>query len=322
MRDLRLEDEEARLAALQRFAVLDTAPEPAFDRITGLVRSVLHVPIAAVSLIDRDRQWFKAITGLACSETPRSDAFCAHTIQQRRPLVVPDAEADPRFRCNALVRGAPNIRAYLGIPIAAPDGYNLGALCAIDRIPRAFSPREIELMQSFAALVVEHLELRLMAHSDTLTGAMTRRAFLARIEAERHRGGVVAILDLDHFKSINDQYGHAVGDEVLIEAVRACRAQMSPSDAIGRLGGEEFGVHLPGVSMAEAAATIGRMRAALAGLRFEFQSMLRVTASFGVSALDVGSATVSLAEADGALYAAKRDGRNRVVAAADLLKAA
>lgn len=322
MRDIRLEDEAARLAALQRFAVLDTAPEAGFDRVTALVRAVLHVPIAAVSLIDSDRQWFKSVQGLDCRETPRSDAFCSYTIQQRAPFLVADAEADPRFRMNPLVRGAPNIRAYLGVPLNTPDGYNLGSLCAIDRIPRSFSPKEIELMQGFAALVVDHLELRLMAHSDALTGAMTRRAFLARIEAERWRGGVVALFDLDHFKSINDQYGHGVGDEVLVEVVRVCRAHLSPSDAIGRLGGEEFAVHLPGIGSDEAVALLEPIRLAMSGLRFDFHSMLRVSASFGVAPLGDETSAVSLAEADGALYAAKRDGRNRIVAATDLLKAA
>lgn len=322
MRDMRLEDEAARLSALQRMAVLDTPREAAFDKVTSLVRAVLHVPISAVSLIDRDRQWFKAVEGLTIRETPRSVSFCAHAIRHRTPFVVPDAELDERFRLNPLVRGAPNIRAYLGVPLVTPDGYNLGALCAIDRIPRPFSPREIELMQGFAALVVDQLELRRVAATDALTGALSRRAFLAHVEAQRAQGGVIGLFDLDHFKSVNDQYGHAVGDEVLAEAVRACRDHLPADGAIGRLGGEEFAVHLPGVGLGQALQTFERMRRSVAAMRFDFQSMLRVTASFGVAALGHEAETVTLAEADGALYAAKRDGRNRVVTAEDLLQAA
>lgn len=131
-------DEPGRLMALRRYAILDTSPEEPFDKLTQLVRDVLGVPIAAVSLIDAERQWFKSITGLTACETSRDISFCSHAIQRQEPMMIPDATLDPRFAGNPLVTGEPGIRSYLGIPLTTPDGYNLGALCAIDLQPRSF----------------------------------------------------------------------------------------------------------------------------------------------------------------------------------------
>ena len=120
MLDPKLMDEPARLAALNRYEVLDTPREPSFDRITDLVRSILGVPISAVSLVDTDRQWFKSLAGLDATQTSRDVAFCAHTIRQRAPLIIADAQEDERFRDNPLVTGDPNIRSYAGIPLETP----------------------------------------------------------------------------------------------------------------------------------------------------------------------------------------------------------
>lgn len=106
MLDAKLQDEAGRMAALKRYDVLDTPPEQPFDKITSLVKNVLGVPICAVSLVDRERQWFKSIQGLDVRETPRSISFCTHTIQAAEPLIVSDALEDPRFRSNPLVPGA------------------------------------------------------------------------------------------------------------------------------------------------------------------------------------------------------------------------
>ncbi|MDB5658257.1 MAG: diguanylate cyclase [Cypionkella sp.] len=136
--DRKLADEEGRLEALRRYDVLDTPPEAPFDRLTELVRSVLGVPIAAVTLVDAERQWFKSIAGLNACETSLEISFCAHAIKKREPLVISDATLDMRFAKNPLVTGDPWIRSYLGIPLETPDGYNVGALCAIDTKPRTF----------------------------------------------------------------------------------------------------------------------------------------------------------------------------------------
>ncbi|NML10669.1 sensor domain-containing diguanylate cyclase [Sphingobium sp. AR-3-1] len=316
-------DEPGRIAALQRYEILDTPVEGAFDKVTNLVRALFGVPISAVSLIDKDRQWFKSIAGLDVSATPRSIAFCDHTIRQDEPLVITDAREDPRFRDNPLVTGDPGIRSYAGVPLRTPDGYNIGSLCAIDTRARDFPPEQMEILKGLAPIVVEQMELRLLAERDHLSGALTRRAFVAEIDKRialfvRHqRPAALILLDIDRFKRINDSYGHPVGDRV-IEAVAArCASLSRPSDSLGRIGGEEFGLLLPETSEADALAAARRFCAAIEDLCIPHDPPLRVTASFGVAAIGPGRMTSHdwLATADAALYAAKRNGRNRAVLA-------
>jgi GAF domain-containing protein len=208
--DAALTDEPARLAALQRLAVLDTEPEAPFENVVALIRAVLDVPMAAVSLIDEDRQWFKARIGLELEETPRDISFCTYTIKQRDPLLISDTTKDDRFAANPLVLGDPGIRSYAGIPLRTADGYNIGSLCAIDTKVREFTDAELALLDKFARIVVADLELRRIAGKDQLTGALTRRGFIERVsqEIERHnrygRPVSLAMIDIDHFKAIND----------------------------------------------------------------------------------------------------------------------
>lgn len=318
--DPKLSDEAGRIALLHRYRVLDSGREPQFDRVTALVRSVLNVPIAAVSLVDTDRQWFKAVDGLALRETPRAVSFCAHTILSRQALNVADARTDPRFADNPLVTGEPYIRAYLGAPLDTPEGYNLGALCAIDSEPRVFGPADEAVMASFAGLVVDELELRLMGQSDYLTGTKTRRAFMADLEIASAActafSGALVMLDLDHFKAINDRFGHPAGDEVLRSVARACRSKLRRCDVIGRLGGEEFAILLPDVSVSQAKGCAERIREAIAALRVLPDPAMEVTVSMGVAAVQP-DLQATLAAADAALYRAKEGGRDRCVAAFD-----
>ena len=321
MDDARLTDEAARIGALRRYEVLDTPPERPFDRITATVCQALDVPRAAVSLVDTDRQWLKSRFGPMSPQTPREMAFCAQTIGGRDVLVVADAQRDARFSANPLVTGAPHIRSYAGAPLMTPDGYNIGALCAIDLVPRAFTPAQLDLLEHFAGLVVGELELRQIAGQDHLTGALTRRGFLSALEAEiavRDAIGAQAtlmIFDLDHFKAINDRYGHGAGDAVLRCVIETCRMELRGVGIIGRLGGEEFGVVLPRTTPAAGAETARRLCAAIAATSVGLP--LSITASFGVQALRPPIATAAewLKTADAAMYAAKLGGRNRCVIA-------
>ncbi|MBA4094677.1 MAG: hypothetical protein C0489_11395, partial [Candidatus Accumulibacter sp.] len=145
-------NEQARLAALAELEILDTPPETRFDRYTRLAAMTFGVPIALVSLIDADRQWFKSRTGLEPQETPRSISFCSHTVQARDMLVVEDAARDPRFADNVLVTGEPHIRFYAGQPVYS-DGQAVGTLCIIDRAPRVFSIEERQVLKDLAGLV-------------------------------------------------------------------------------------------------------------------------------------------------------------------------
>jgi len=325
--DPALTDEPARLAALQRLAVLDSEPEEPFDNVVALVRAVLGVPMAAVSLIDEDRQWFKARIGLEPTETARDISFCTHTIQQREPLVIPDATADPRFAANPLVVGDPGIRSYAGIPLRTADGYNIGSLCAIDTQAREFTPGDLVILDKFARIVIADLELRRIAGKDQLTGALTRRGFIERVsqEIERYsrygRPASLAMIDIDHFKSINDTYGHATGDAVLREVGRILRVDARPNDMLGRLGGEEFALLMPETGARSAYLGAERLRQNIAAARIEAEPGLHIklTASFGVAELTPAFTTPEgwFAAADVLLYAAKRRGRNRCIALFD-----
>ena len=154
-------DETNRLAALRRYRILDTEPEQAFDDLTLLASRICNTPMAAITLVDHDRQWFKSRVGLTMTETSRSVAFCAHAIEQRDILVVPDALGDETFRNNPLVVGEPRIRFYAGAPLVTPDGQPLGTLCVVDRIPRLLTPAQIEALSALRRQAEAQLSLRL-----------------------------------------------------------------------------------------------------------------------------------------------------------------
>ncbi|MBH1987345.1 MAG: EAL domain-containing protein [Burkholderiales bacterium] len=154
-------DQEAeRLRALLSYLVLDTEPEAAFDDLTALAARVMNVPIALVSLIDQERQWFKSKQGLSVCETPRSAAFCDHAIRSRHLMVVPDARLDARFADNPLVTGDPHIRFYAGAPLLTPEGHALGTLCIIDREPRQLDESQRTTLALLSRQVMAQLELR------------------------------------------------------------------------------------------------------------------------------------------------------------------
>jgi PAS domain S-box-containing protein len=210
-----IQPEHERLQALYQYQVLDSAPEPSFDRLTGLAARLFDAPIALVTLVERDRQWFKSAHGLCVRETSKSVSFCKHTLAGDRVVVVPDATADPRFADNDLVTGPPFIRFYAGAPLITPDGYNLGSLCLIDRTPRdGLSETDKQTLQDLADTAVDELELR-RAYQQAESGL--------RQQAERVTQAVelaqdaITLLDTDHrFVFVNRAaamlYGYSVDD--------------------------------------------------------------------------------------------------------------
>jgi len=152
--------ETKRLEALRQYNILDTPAEQAYDDITTLAAFICDVPIALVSLVDRDRQWFKSKVGLEVNETSRDVSFCAHVILDKTLMVVNDAVEDDRFSANPLVTCAPNIRFYAGVPLITPSGEAIGTLCVIDRQPRELSEKQLQTLQALARQVVMQLELK------------------------------------------------------------------------------------------------------------------------------------------------------------------
>lgn len=169
------ENEAARLEALHHYQILDTDSEQEFNDLTDLAAHICETPIALISLVDAHRQWFKSKVGIDATETPRDIAFCAHAILQSDVLLVPDTLADERFASNPLVRSDPYIRFYAGVPLIASEGYALGTLCVIDRVPRQFNPKQVEALRALGRQVITQMELR------------RHLASLARITIEREQ---------------------------------------------------------------------------------------------------------------------------------------
>ncbi len=317
--------ETERLAALHSYAVLDTAADTTVQEIVHLAAHLTRSPIALVSLVDHDRQWFLASEGLAVSETPRDHAFCAHAILEgARHLSVPDARQDSRFVDNPLVTGELQFRAYLGVPLVNADGHALGTLCVIDREPRDHDADMVRTLQVLARAVTSTLELRRalhhsdeMAHTDALTGLPNRRALTAKLTAALRSGQKLAaiLLDLDHFKEINDAEGHAAGDALLCAAAARLRVAVREGDIVARTGGDEFAAILVGVDSPNQARHVAQRIAIALNAPVPFgERSLRLGATLGVAMAPTvaNEAEVLLRAADAALGRAKRDDRGGV----------
>lgn len=319
--------EPGRIATLHRTALLDSPVDEAFERLTRLAARTIGTPIALVSLVDSDRQFFASSRGLppdvGCArETPLSHSFCQHLLAGE-PLVVADAREHALVRDNRAVPDL-GVVAYAGMPLTLRTGKTLGSFCVIDTRPRSWTEEELGILRDLAAGAVTEIELRLALRDaierstrDPLTGLLNHRAFHERLAeaVTRPRGPLsLVLLDIDHFKRVNDGCGHHTGDVTLRLVARRIAAQVREGDALGRIGGEEFGWLLPDATGATAAAAAERARRAVADSPIEGAGA--VTISAGVAELVPGEPPDSLhRRADTALYVAKRRGRNRIVAA-------
>lgn len=314
--------EALRLAAQEYYDALTARPEEAFGRIRRLAMAALRVPVAFVSLADKDLPSLISQQGSNPRAAPQESSFCIYAISNNDPLIVPDTLDDPRFRDHPSVVGEPRIRSYVGVPLRTHDGHRLGTLCVVDQIPRQFSEDQIDVLIDLAHLAVDELELRRLATHDGLTGVMTRRFFLVEVTREfkrtRRYGGSLSciIFDIDNFKRVNDTYGHAAGDRVLKQLATFCWQHVRTVDFVGRLGGEEFAIALPETTISQAMAVAEKLRIGIEELDIRYSRReIRVTASFGISMCAAGDPDfkTTLKRADAALYQAKNAGRNRTV---------
>jgi GAF domain-containing protein len=179
-------NEKTRLKVLWQYEVLDTIPEALFDDLTELAARICEAPIAMISLIDEKRQWFKSKIGVSINETSRDVSLCSHAIRQSDLFIVPDATKDPRFAQNPLVTSDPKIRFYAGAPLITPDGYALGTLCVIDKVPRELRTDQKQALRILARHVVSQLELRKRSRELANTRKENREAKdqLQRLRAE------------------------------------------------------------------------------------------------------------------------------------------
>lgn len=336
-------NEPQRLAALADYDVLDTVPEAAYDDITQLVSDICEVPIAAVSLIADDRQWFKSRVGFDLSESHRDEAFCAHAILGPDVLVVPDATDDERFADNPLVTGDLKIRFYAGAPLITPEGERLGTLCVIDHIERELTDEQTTALRVLARQVMAQLELRRLISEQTQTrqrleeanGRLTAASITDDVSGfrntrflhqylDQHLGpngspdGTLSLVffDMDGFKMVVDAHGHLLGAQVLREVAEVVSTELDRDDHLVRYGGDEFVVILPDQGPPEALAKTERIRQAIHSARFLVAEGLAVqaSASFGLATYpdDAPDKKGLLMAADRGLFSSKAAGKDRV----------
>jgi diguanylate cyclase (GGDEF)-like protein len=349
-----MNDREAwRQAALDAYAIVDSGAEQAFDDIVRLAVTLCGVSAASISLIDRDRVWFKAQIGVDQSQVPRELSLCNHAIDQPgRTLVIDDLDIDPIPAAKRRRLGGKPPRFYAGAPLLSPEGHPLGTLSVADVIPRHLTAAQVEglellarqtqhllelrrLMleqgqllsareaaalraeQARAELEARHEELQQTASRDPLTGLLNRAAMevllaetLTRDASERPPYTLL-LLDIDHFKLVNDLHGHLAGDQALRAVADAVTESIRKSDIAVRFGGEEIVVYLPGTALDGASEVAHRICERIAEAPLPFP----ITVSVGIAAGDPrrDRPEQTFERADQALYRAKQGGRNRVV---------
>ncbi len=252
-------NERERLETLHELNVLDTPPEARFDRLTAFAARTFEVPIALISLIDENRQWFKSNLGLDLRETPRDISFCGHTILDDRILVVPDATKDARFSDNPLVTDQPKAIFYAGCPIVAPDGHAIGTFCIIDRAARTLSDADREALADITALATHELFAPLAVTQDELTGLLHRQSFLPLAE----RSLKLCVREALPTSLIQIQLQGQPNDAFRITFAEVLAATVRESDLCARMAEDEFAILLPSTAKRASSKVIGRIQKAL-----------------------------------------------------------
>ena len=312
------DNEDARVATLRSLDILDTEPEERFDRLTRIARRLFRVPIALVSFIDINRQWFKSSQGLEVKEMSRDISFCGHAILGDDIFMISDASLDDRFYDNPLVTDEPRIRFYAGVPLVISQGIKIGTLCLIDREPRILSEEDKELLRDLGQMAAQELSSVQLATIDELTQISNRRGFIAlavhalNLCKRLNKPASLFFFDLDLFKEINDCYGHAEGDYALISFSKILKEAFRTSDVIGRLGGDEFVALLSNADRRETQQILQRLDQVLIDFNNQACRGYDIAYSVGIIEFDAirhQSINDLLADGDRLMYKQKREKR-------------
>lgn len=319
-------DEHERLRDLERFGVLGNRSDIHLDRLVELACLIFAVPMAAISLVTSDRQWFLAEKGLHITETPRGVAFCAHAIMGDSVMVVPNALKDERFSRNPLVTSDPQIRFYAGAPLRSSSGHNLGTLCVIDCRPLEPTPEQIRELELLSQLVMRELDLRRQRFLCPITGLPIRQQFLRIAEQEFQRARIegrglsLLLFDIDNFRAINNRWGHQAGDDVMADLCKMTRQFLREADFAGRLGDGEFALLLVDSPPEHAMQTAESLRQAVSTMPgVHSHSDVQLHISGGLTSLGSHDKAFGdlLLRAEQALHLAKSNGRNQIATLLD-----
>jgi diguanylate cyclase (GGDEF)-like protein len=328
-----------KIANIHSLDLFYTPLEERFERITRLARRALQAPVAAISLLNEDKQWFKSAAGWGISELPRDQAICRLTVEANQILLIGDTLEDPLVAKLPVVAAAPRFRAYAGHPLLDEHGACVGTFCVFDLKPREFLAADRQTLIDLAALaqrelVSDHLTnahaaltsklgmARREALMDPLTHLWNRRGASVLLKgafaSADHRGAplALALLDLDNFKRINDNHGHQTGDEVLRRIASRLLSAVRGDDAICRLGGDEFLVLMADTDANIASRVAERIRHAITDTPVPTRDgAMTVSVSVGCTIRqprDTTAVEALLERADQALMQSKAAGRNRV----------
>jgi len=331
--------ETLKLIELHTLDVFYTPVEERFERITRTARRLFTAPVAAVTILSRDKQWFKSIGGWPVSELPINQSLCTWTVRDDQLTVIPDTGQDPRFANHPLVVGSPHFRFYAGYPLRDRTGTPTGTFCVMDIKPRVFTPEDMRSMHDLGGiaqqeLLADHLNsvhselitklgaARREAMFDPLTRVWNRRGAIpflraALTKAEKESGQVsICAIDIDNFKRVNDNYGHQAGDEVLSKLATLLIGCVRPDDIVCRYGGDEFMLILPDADGKLATEVAKRALNTISGSAIVTrEGGIPMTVSIGCATQKVGeplSAEDLIKRADDALLSCKESGRNRM----------
>lgn len=334
--------ETIKLAHLPMLDLLYTPIEERFERITRLARRTLGVPVAAITLLNSEKQWFKSVSGWSVMELPREQSLCNLTLEANGLVAIPDTREDARTANHPLVVAGPKFRAYAGCPLTDGEGLVAGTICVYDVKPRALSSNDQQSLLDLAGIAQTEIArdrlrsahamltaklgiARREAMMDPLTRLWNRRGAMLLLEsafeeADRHStAATVALVDLDSFKQVNDTLGHHIGDEVLRKVAGRLVSSVRGEDIACRIGGDEFLLLIGDSDLHAGHAIAQRILAAITGSPIVTrEGAIAVTASVGFTIReprDQASIDELLVRADDALRESKVQGRNRVRAA-------